>query len=539
MLVKFRHGIIKQKKDSVGNPSSIYVDGNLFRISATKKDPFGFTIAHGEFDYQFNITDSNLVWKIEPGTWNLYVDVDFLTATISTGKTNLPVYYTGFEPQDGTEGQHWYNTTTNVMKVLVDGQWNDVLRLFVASANGADLIQARVGSQFISNTPRNPLFPTFDTFGYPMRVRRPKDAVGQIPGFLGSTTEDKSPSKTLVRMGDFLIGATTVTQVPPAGLVHLLPGNKVCFSDSTSPYNHVIGMVVNGAEPNQLVDIKTFGFVTYEPWEWTDAEISRPVFSDGAGNVVSRPPKTGNLQQVGFILSKDTIFLDIKWIRIATIPRVALPFVPGVLRPSVQIGYVKQLRFTGSEITYDFETEPVEIFTPATEISYSFDVTPARVFIPSTDILYSFGLDDSKLFQSGSEIVMIGFDDYGRRNFSGNMETFGFNTTIQEVLGAGRDVPLLAFSVFDLYRFSGAESLKILGFATAPTKLFSPAAEIMFKVTALDNTVFVGKFSGEFTFQTVAKKILSSGSVIQVTSFGLSTKPRVLSYGNTVQLVKF
>lgn len=539
MLVKFRHGIIKQKKDSVGNPSSIYIDGNLFRISATKNDPFGFTIAHGEFDYQFHITDSNLVWKIEPGKWNLFIDVDFLTATITTGKTNLPVYYTGLEPQDGIEGQHWYNTTANVMKVFVDGQWNDVLRLFVGTADGDELIQAKVGSQFVTTKPIKPLHPTFDTFGYPMRVRRPKDAMGQIPGFLGSETEDKSRSKTLVRMGDFLLGATTVTQVPPAGLVHLLPGNKVCFSDSTSPYNHVIGMVVNGAEPNQLVDIKTFGFVKYEPWEWTDAEISRPVFSDGAGNVVSRPPKTGNLQQVGFILSKDTIFLDIKWIRIATIPRVALPFVPGVLRPSVGFSYVKQLRFSGAEITYDFETEPVEIFTPATEISYSFEVIPNRSFVPSTDILFSFGLDDSKIFQSGTEIVMVGFDDYGRRNFSGNMETFGFNASVQEVLGAGTDVPLLSFSVFDLYRFGGAESLKILGFSTSPTKLFSPASEIMFKVTPLDNTVFVGKFSGEYTFQTVAKKILSSGNVIQVTSFGLPNKPRVLSYGNAVQLVKF
>lgn len=557
MLVKFRHGVVKQRKDSAGNPSSITVDGDKFRLRASKQDPFTFTVSYLNFDYVFDIENEEITWKIEQGNWFLFLQVDFLTGKITSGKTSLPVFYTDNEPQDVSEGQHWYDVNDHTMRVFEDGVWKDTLRVFIGSSQGGKLSQARVGSQFNLERSIRPLYPVYDTFGYPMRVRRPKDTVGQMSGFMGSVTKDLSKSKTLARLGDFLVGATASTAIPQFGLVHLHSGGKVKFSDSTDPFNRVIGMVENGASPNQSVDIKTFGFVKNPQWNWSNEEISRPVFSDGAGNITTIPQDTGVHQQVGFILSSDTIFLDIKRPIILTLPRKSYSFVPGELKPSVVISYTKEKKFTGGEIEIDFETEPVKIFngaeleidfqtepqkifTPENNISFSYSTQDLKMFQPGAEILFSFGIEDLYKFSAGSGISLLDFEDYNTRTFSGDAgDIIDFNTTLANVLTPDNLQPLCSLTIFDLYSFTGGGENPKFTFEISPINVFVPQNETIFIFTTTDRNVFIGNSSSRFSFETVARNIFGTTPIEQRISFSAGSGVKVFSYGTMRQLFTF
>lgn len=557
MLVKFRHGVVKQRKDTVGNPASIMVDAGCFRLTASKTNVFTFTVSYEQFDYLFDIDHDKLFWKIEPGRWFLFLQVDFLTSEITTGKSRFPVFYTDNEPQNVEDGQHWYDVNESVMRVYEDGVWKDTLRLFVGHAEGDKLTQMRVGSQFTTETPIRPIYPVYDTFGYPMRVRSPKDRVGQMPAFQGSITKDLSRSRTLVRLGDFLVGSTASTYLHPFCLVHLLPGSKVKFSDSTDPFNRVIGMVVDGAETGSLVDIKTFGFVKNSNWDWSNAEISRPLFSDGAGNVTTIPQETGVHQQVGFVLSRDTIFLDIKRPIILTLPRKAYAFVPGDLKPSVVISFTKDKKFVGSEIPIDFETVPVNvlagdgveidfeversnIFTPDSNLTFSYSTSDLNLFTPGADILYSFGIEDLFKFSAGQDIPLLDFEEYNTRTFSGDHgEIVDFNTTITNSLTPDNLSSLIGLTIFDLYSFTTGDGETTIAFDLSPTNVFVPNSEVIFIFSAQDRNVFIGSHSGRYTFTSVARNIFGTTPIEQRLSFTTASGTNSFVYGRMRQLFNF
>lgn len=557
MLVKFRHGVVKQRKDNVGNPSSITVDGSVFRLNATKQDPFVFTISHESFDYLFEVDNDVLTWDISEGEWFLFLQVDFLTGKISANKTNLPVFYTDSEPQNVSPGQHWYDVVNSTMRVYEDGFWKDTLRLFIGQSKGSKLSQARVGSHFGVDPAIRPIYPVSDVFGYPMRVRRPQDRIGKMPAFLGSTTKDLTKSRTLVRLGDFLVGASASTYLHDHCLVHLLPGNKVKFSDSTDPYNRVIGMVVRPTSVGEQVDIKTFGFVKNPQWDWSDDEISRPVFSDGSGNVVTQPQDSGVHQQVGFILSRDTIFLDIKRPIILTLPRKSYAFVPGELKPSVVVSFTKDKIFRGDEFKIDFETVPTTIFagdgveidfevqpqlmfTPGTDLTFSFRTENINLFTPSADILISFGITDMFKFSGGSDIGLIDFEKYNIKSFSGDFSgTIDFNTSIVNVLSSGDPSSIIGMTVFDLDAFKpGGEEPKFT-FEIGATKIFVPSEDIIFSFTAQDKNIFLGHHSGTYTFSTTARRIFGTTSFEQKLSFTAGYNVKVFTSRKLHPLITF
>lgn len=557
MLVKFRHGIVKQQKDIAGNPASIFIDGNVFRLKGTKEQPFVFTLSFGKFDYLLEVENSNLTWPIRDGSWNLYLSMDLLTGELSTGSSSLPVFYTDNEPQNVEEGQHWFDVNDATMRVFEDGIWKDVLRIFVARAMGQKLTQMKVGSQMVTETPVKPVYPVLDTFGYPMRVRRPKDSVGQMSGFMGSTTKDLSKGRTLVRFGDFLLGATASTNLHSHCLVHLEPAKKVRFSDATDPTNRVIGMVIPPASSGQEVDIKSFGFIKNENWNWSDGEISRPLFSDGSGNPTTLPPDTGILQQVGFVVASDTMFLDIKRPVILTLPRKAYSFVPGALVPSTLVSYVKDKKFVGGEISIDFETEPLKIFSgdglsvdletqpqlifaPSDPISFSYEVQNLNIFAAGSDILFSFGIEDLYKFSAGKEIQLLDFEDYNQRTFSGEKGSIiEFNASLSNVLTPDNVQSLIGLTIFDLYTFNPGTEPDVIAFEQSNTNIFVPSSDIIFTITTQDRNVLLGNFSGQFTYATVSRNIFGTTPIEQRISFIGGSGTKIFTYGTLRQLFSF
>lgn len=554
MIVKFRNGLVKFKKDQAGNPNFLCHDGDKIRLQGDTKNPFVATIAYDKYDYLIEVEHNRLVWDKSDTEGYLYLSMDVLTGEITTGSSPYPVFYTDTEPQNCSYGQHWFDVTSATMKVYQADVWQEVFRVFVGTFKHGNLVQHNIGSQFPSIGESRPQYIISDIFGLPMRNRWENFGVGRMHAFATSKTKDLSKSRTLVRLGDFLVGAKASTNLSGYKLVHLLPNKQVKFSDSTDPENRIIGMVQPSVEKGALVDIKTFGFIQNDMWDWADSEISRPLFSDGSGDFTTIPPRVGSLQQVGFVLSKTQIFLDIKRPIILTLPRTSYAFVPGNIKPSVVISYTKERKFTsggvieidfetvksdvfsGSGVEIDYTTQYQNLFTPG-ELTFSYQTNTPNLFTPGADILVAYGYEDTNKFSSGG-ITLLAFDKYSNNTFSGDFgSVVDFNTQLSKVFEPDRPSSI-GFSIMDLYSFRFNRDIPLDSFSTSTINIFEPKNEFSFIFTAVDRTVFIGNMGGLFTYNTVLKNIFGGASTQRI-SFTTNNSIKKIVCGQTIQLISF
>lgn len=553
MLVQFRHGIVKQSRDTHGEPNFLKLVGNTVSVQASQNNPLTILFSYLDMDYLSDIDTSVLSCEVELNQSFIYLDMDVLTGEIKIGSTKLPIFYTDNEPQDVITDQHWFDVNDAVMRVYDGAEWQDKFRVCIGEVIHGHLKQYRIGGKV--STPGNGKYVAMDTFGYPMRTQKPKDSIGQLPRFLSTPAKDLTKTKTLVKYNDFLVGGKTVTPIHSFTLVHLQQNKRVITADSTNPYTRIIGMVLDASAANTLVDVKTFGFITNELWNWTDAEISRPLFCDANGNPTTSPPTTGVLQQIGFVCSTDTIFLDIKRPIILTLPQESFSFVPGDLVPSVKISFLKEKKFVGSEILIAFEDVPQSILAgngvsidyevvnnnilQGNEISFSYNVPNLNLFTASNDILYSFNVVDNNTFNAGEEIPLLSFSKYDKYQFGGGMDTFTFNTSMARTLSGDFEPNLIGFSIFALDTFRAQSEHGVIMFTSSPLNVFVPANEILFEISAVDKTIFLGSIGGGWTFQSVAKKLFGVSKINHTMTISVGNTSQFFTAHKAIQLLKF
>lgn len=553
MLVKFRHGIVKQPRGIHGEPNFLKLNGNTVSLHASSESPVTVLFSYLDMDYLGEVQDSTLTCKIDTNQSFIFLEMDVLTGEIGLGSTNFPIFYTDNEPQDVVSGQHWFDVNDFVMRVFDGTQWRDTFRVMVGEVTHGVLTQYKIGGKI--NKPATGKYITMDTFGYPMRISKPKDKIGQLPRFQSSVVKDLTKTKTLVKFGDFLVGAKTVHPTHSHTLVHLLPNKRIITADSTDPYTRVIGMVINPSPANTLVDIKTFGFITNEFWYWTDAEISRPLFCDANGNPTTKPPTNGVIQQVGFVCSTNTMFLDIKRPIIVATPRDTFSVVPGDLIPSVKISFKKEKKFVGGEFLIDFQDEPQQIFSgdgvsinyqsvsnkiiQGGDLTFSYTTNEINLFTDSTEILYSFNVVDPNTFSAGKEIKLLNFSKYIETNFNGEITPFTFNTVLVNNFEGEYEPNLLGFSIYDLHEFRPKSENGVIAYSTIPTKTFVPASEIVFQINAIEKTVFYGTIAGTWTFESVACNLFGGTTIEHTMQLKYETNVKNFVAGNAMQLIKF
>lgn len=84
--------------------------------------------------------------------------------------------------------------------------------------------------------------------------------------------------------------------------------SKAVYADNTTKYSNILGISINAALTDDIVNIQTGGELVEPSWNWTP---ELPIYLGSLGNLTQIPPVSGAAVVVGFAISSNKIFIAI------------------------------------------------------------------------------------------------------------------------------------------------------------------------------------------------------------------------------------
>ncbi len=315
MKIPFRQGIVKHGIDSAGNQTFLQKSnsGTTIDLIASAVEPVEIAFAHDNSDYLF--TEFNVVafaWNgpFSSGTdfW-LFWDISLLDARRTFGYTTLEPFFGPTAPM-GIEGQHWFDTSTTVHKVFINGIFKDVIRVFAAKyEQGSILKPFDVGTQVGLDVTSFPGPILFDEENNAIRKFGPRRRTEYITGETPIATFASNQAISLQFESTFTV-AEAVGNIPEFHLISYNNQNKIELASSTNT-NRVVGLTREDLFDTEIRSFITRGFVSSSNFSFTE-DAGTPVFCDETGQVTTTVTQINTIKCVGHVVNASTIFLDIQ-----------------------------------------------------------------------------------------------------------------------------------------------------------------------------------------------------------------------------------
>lgn len=308
MRVNFRQGIINYQQPTFLSIKRTSVD------LIVDNNPLLLTIASGTTDYLF--TERTSV----TGAWTnvysgkdqwLYIDYDSRNLNRTFGITTKLPTIGSVPPKSLTSDQHWYDTTSNHLKVWNGSGWVIKLRVFVAFLKG--------GSTPISMIDKSPIFSGSQIGNnsivyagaiiYNSLTNLPiKDDSGNFV-----TTEDTLSTSDLdvstLKLANSLVEATAQTNLAAYTIVSFVEFGQITHADGfTATYDKVFGIVQADTAIGDVVNVVTNGIISNPTWDWTTIGVNTPLYCNSAGQL-SPTPYIPLQMQCATVIDKHTILL--------------------------------------------------------------------------------------------------------------------------------------------------------------------------------------------------------------------------------------
>jgi len=288
MLLQFRQGIAQSPSPAVVTVVFPYVNLNASTTNTI------ITFADGAKDYLYTEYESvTHAWgplAVDKDHW-LYWDLNTRTGLRTFGSTLFEPIHFSTPPASPNIDQHWFDTTTNTMKVWTGTTWSRRIRVFAAKISASKLPYS-VGSNFPAYTGTQVANYTQIYAGTILFDTDTGNALRDSAG-LFVTTESKLSSGTvsssikvagLVVEGEAqqVLAARTIVVFSDFGqIVH---ANQFTANQSTQ-----FGIIEISANINQIVPVITQGIVTSPDWDWTSVGINAPLYCDATGTIITSP----------------------------------------------------------------------------------------------------------------------------------------------------------------------------------------------------------------------------------------------------------
>jgi hypothetical protein len=316
MRIDFRQGLLRYQTDTAGTPTFLRGSGVDVDL-VVSPDPFVCTFADGTEDYSFEERQTI------PSAWNgpfingidywLYVDIDPQTGVRSFGSTTLEPVVSFRAPPNPANGQHWFDKNETTQKLRSNNRWIRVIRVFVAKlpAGSTSNIQAfGIGSQAGLWTPTNSGFIVFDENDRPVQRQGPfrqrrflTTASALASQFTGSAE---------FQLEALFNTATAVENIPAWSAIALKGPNQVGLASNTQPGAPAIGVVNEDAVPGEVVRVITSGTYTSTLLDFSNGDAGDPLFVGVTGQLVLAPPQQFSIQEIGRVVTPNTMYVDIK-----------------------------------------------------------------------------------------------------------------------------------------------------------------------------------------------------------------------------------
>jgi hypothetical protein len=315
MRIDFRQGLVRYQTDTAGTPT--FIRGSNGDIDlVVSPDPTIATFADGTEDY--TIEERQTVPAAWPGpfingtNYWLYIDIDTQTGVRTFGQTTIePVV--SFNPPPAVEGQHWFDRNENVQKVRTNNRWVRVLRVFTAllpSGSTSNPQAYAIGSQAGLWTPTESGFIVFDENDLavqrqgPLRQRRFLTTASALATQFSGSAE--------FQIEGLLSRAEAIENVPAWHAVAIKGPRQIGLASNSVPSAPAVGLINEDAVPGEVVRIITSGFFTSSSIDFGNAEPGDPVFVGTTGNLTTIPPQQFSIQQVGEVVTRNSIYVDVK-----------------------------------------------------------------------------------------------------------------------------------------------------------------------------------------------------------------------------------
>lgn len=335
MRINFRQGLIR-------------VPTNFLSLSAGKvsllipaADSAVMTFADGINNYlvteRTQMIDAWIGPFVSGTNYWLYFDINVITGARTFGHTIHSPNEGAAAPTTPLTDQHWFDTTTNIMKVWTGASWARKIRVFAAElSSGSVFTSVSISSPIFTGTQIGNLANTPISVGSLVF-----DSVsgGPVKKSDGSffTTEDLAitgiASSSHVKMGSIIIEAEAQSNIPSYSIVRFVDFNKVIVATNYLIDNGTYGIVDYGTTTGNSVNVTLEGLIENSDWDWTSAGINAPLYVDSSGYLTTTVPPTPII--VAAVVDRHTILLRPSSLFLNTFDDPMTPTNPGTATLSV------------------------------------------------------------------------------------------------------------------------------------------------------------------------------------------------------------
>lgn len=309
MRISFRQGLVRVPTNFLS------LNANKVSLVIPAAETAVMTFADGTNNYlhteRTSVTDA-WVGPFVPGIdyW-LYWDINTTTGERTFGHTT-------YQPVDGANapvtplaGQHWFDTTTNTMKVWTGTNWARKIRVFAAKLDmGTVFVSTSIISPVYTGTQVGSLASIPINAGSLVFDAASADPIKKSDGTF-FTTEDVTltgiASSSHVKMGSIIIEAEAQSNIPNFSIVRFIDFNKVVVATNYLIDNGTYGIVDFGATTGNTVNVTLEGLIENPAWDWTSAGVNAPLYVDTNGYLTTTVPPSPIV--VAAVVDKHTILL--------------------------------------------------------------------------------------------------------------------------------------------------------------------------------------------------------------------------------------
>jgi hypothetical protein len=308
MRIQFRQGIV------TAPPSFLQLNGTTVNLALAPLDQVNVAFADGITDYlhteRLPITSAwTGPFAAGPQSYWLFWDINTLTGQRTFGHTLLAPVASSTAPPTPAVDQHWFDTSTNRMKVFTGtGRWVNKIRVFAAKLDNGSILQsvgadnpAFTGSQVstLEAVPTSVGALVFDVNG---------DAVKRNGFFF--TTEDVVvtgvASAAQLKIGAIAIQAVAVANIPAYSIVHFTDFNQIDLATNLTT-SGAYGLIEGAASAGAVVNVSVEGLVTNPLWNWVSAGVNAPLYVSMTGELTTVQPPQATV--VATVVDTNTILL--------------------------------------------------------------------------------------------------------------------------------------------------------------------------------------------------------------------------------------
>ncbi len=321
MIINFRQGIVSYPSTN-GVQQFLIPTGNAVSIS-TARGAVDVTFAHRTANYlhteSVNVPNAWHSLPSNTSVW-LYWDINTLTGVRTFGYTQLQPYVQPTAPRGTIDvDQHWFDTSTTVMKVWTGSRWQEVIRVFAAEYDTSN-------TQFISISQ----YSTQQRFdgtqvGIEGRINAGRIIVDNAGMPITTkygvffTTEDDffingSPINA-IRLEANILTASPVENIAGYQVVRFTDFGKVRLAGYDDLQQSAIAIAVQDVMKNETGSFVVQGIITNPEWNWQ--VIGAPLWVLEGGELVEYDPHindtaTYNVGKapVGRVIDRTRIIFD-------------------------------------------------------------------------------------------------------------------------------------------------------------------------------------------------------------------------------------